>query len=1128
MRLLGEKRNRRRNSALSTGEIQPRTYDDNGNLTAKTDNVTDLTYDAAGNLLTVTDNDSSLSFTYDDANRRLTASTLAAGIQPVVTQVGVIDLTFTVSDGFLLDSEAITITVTGTPAGTPTALSGTVRDAGAADPDTAPLEGITVSVGAISTTTDANGDFTLTGLPSGSQLLEFDASTVSNPPVGVSYADFEEEFIFIFEVTNFIDRPFFLPRIDEDSRTTVVAGMQTTVINPNIGVTLIIAPDAAKDEQGNPFTGDITISEVPLELAPVELPAELQPAILITIQPVGVTFDPPAQISFPNRDNLPTGTRTELWSLDPDRGRFQVVGVGSATATTIDTISGGVRTASWHAPLTVPADSDTEQSDIECMKIPCKAKGIGSDVTVETGGLTVDHSFASYRSLEQARGVRLIYNILLADPQPIITGTARVQAQSALPNTLSARLSVAGVDRGTALHTGTVGLNENADEEVRQAVQFDASAMPTGLYPYRLTLSNNYNISSVSRVIDGNLLLNNQEDSPFGAGWTLDGLSRLHLGVPDIPILTEGDGSILRFTRDSRAFGNPADFGSFVSTRTFAIDDFNGDGRQDLAVPDFGPGTVVIMLSDINGGFPTSSSLPADISCQTNSDCSALAVATGNFNTNIDTIRDLAVATGSGISILLGTAGGNFAAAIELDDASDTIPLTRSIAIGDFNLDGHDDIAALSSRTVNVFFGDGTGAFPTRKDVDVTIAANFQSDHSLKVDDFNGDNIPDIAVHKTNNSANPQRNVAVILLGDGKGDFVRREFSAGLFGGGDRGVDSADFDGDGDKDLVFANAGSSTVSVLWNDGTGGFATLSSYSTASPPDNVAVGDFNSDGNPDIVTANGDDFSSRHGISILLGDGKRGFSRHISETQHNTFTTGKDGGTIGVGDFNGDGTADIAHANTLIDRMTIRIGVPGTVTTFRGPPADFSILTDNGDGTFTRTMKDGIRINFDAQGLQTAIIDRNGNTTAYVHDGNGLLQTITDPMGLATNFVYAGGKLSSITDPAARVTNFSVDGNGDLVRITDADTSFREFSYDARHRLVANKSKRGFDTTYDYNFAGRVTQVNRPDITATRPRGESTYAGDRASSMSLPPPAVGRSISRQCCRVVKKPPSEKSNE
>ncbi len=47
-------------------------------------------------------------------------------------------------------------------------------------------------------------------------------------------------------------------------------------------------------------------------------------------------------ITFPNFDNLPPGTETDIWSLDPATGSFGMVGIGqvSADGSVIETNSG--------------------------------------------------------------------------------------------------------------------------------------------------------------------------------------------------------------------------------------------------------------------------------------------------------------------------------------------------------------------------------------------------------------------------------------------------------------------------------------------------------------------------------------------------------------------------------------------------------------------------------------------------------------------------------------------------------------------------------------------------------------------------------------------------------------------
>ena len=74
-----------------------------------------------------------------------------------------------------------------------------------------------------------------------------------------------------------------------------------------------------------------------------------------------------------------------------------------------------------------------------------------------------------------------------------------------------------------------------------------------------------------------------------------------------------------------------------------------------------------------------------------------------------------------------------------------------------------------------------------------------------------------------------------------------------------------DFNGDGKRDLATANNGSANVSVLLGDGNGTFGAASNFPLApgSHPDALAVGDFNGDGKPDLVTAN----AVSHDVSVL---------------------------------------------------------------------------------------------------------------------------------------------------------------------------------------------------------------------------------------------------------------------
>src|SRR3954451_15302386 len=79
-------------------------------------------------------------------------------------------------------------------------------------------------------------------------------------------------------------------------------------------------------------------------------------------------------------------------------------------------------------------------------------------------------------------------------------------------------------------------------------------------------------------------------------------------------------------------------------------------------------------------------------------------------------------------------------------------------------------------------------------------------------------------------------------------------FTGGNFPAGDgpHGVVTADFNHDGKLDIATANDLGNTVSVLLDDGSGGFGVLIDFAAGPNSRSVSVGDFNRDGNLDLVT------------------------------------------------------------------------------------------------------------------------------------------------------------------------------------------------------------------------------------------------------------------------------------
>ena len=156
-----------------------------------------------------------------------------------------------------------------------------------------------------------------------------------------------------------------------------------------------------------------------------------------------------------------------------------------------------------------------------------------------------------------------------------------------------------------------------------------------------------------------------------------------------------------------------------------------------------------------------------------------------------------------------------------------------------------------------------------------------------------------------------------------------------------------DFNKDGIPDLAVANSGSGTVTILLGKGDGTFtqAPNSPIAAGTYPWSLASGDFNGDGTPDLAVVNYGDNT----VSILLGNGDGTF------TTGSLVAVGTSPTSAAVGDFNGDGIADLAIVNSTDSTVTILLGNGnGTFTQAPGSPApvayaySLAVGDFNGDG------------------------------------------------------------------------------------------------------------------------------------------------------------------------------------
>jgi uncharacterized protein (TIGR03437 family) len=408
-----------------------------------------------------------------------------------------------------------------------------------------------------------------------------------------------------------------------------------------------------------------------------------------------------------------------------------------------------------------------------------------------------------------------------------------------------------------------------------------------------------------------------------------------------------------------------------------AVADLNGNGPQDLAIADPSADTVTVLIGNGTGEFLPGPSSPYPVGTNPKS------VAIGDFNG--DGLPDLAIANSNDgtVTVLLNSKSGVFTAATNSPFSVGAEP--TSVVVGDFNKDGKLDLAFANElgNNVTLLLGNGSGGFTAATGSPFAVG---NGPHSLVAADFNGDGNLDLAV------ANATDGTVTVLLGNGSGGFTAASGSPFPAGADPIFVAEGNFNRDGKPDLALVNEGNDTVTVLLNNGSGGFtaAPASPFPVGSQPVAVAVADFNGDGNPDLVITN----SGSDTVTELLGNGKGGFT----QAPGSPFPVGTDPEFVAVADFNGDSKPDLAVANSDDNTVTVLLNnysstAPVAVSAASGtaPVANGSIVSIYRNG-----------------GSNLATIPTSATTLPLPTNLGGTSVTITDSSGAKTSLplFYAG--------------------------------------------------------------------------------------------------------------------------
>ena len=767
------------------------------------------------------------------------------------------------------------------------------------------------------------------------------------------------------------------------------------------------------------------------------------------------TFDPEITAEFENTGSLVTELNASLTALDFDGDGFEDLIFNNADYTSVF-LSNGDGTFSeptFAERVLIPLDGSSPTA-------------IDGDGVLALSLRSNDDNFNLVSILlSDGEGITIGQNLTTVD-----TGDFNGDgiADLVIRNGLDSITIVEGRDDGTFIAARDIELPDAAAYSINVG-DLDGDGIQD------IVVGTNGNLITLQGTGDGNFTFSQSipEASFFRGSTTLTDLE--NDGDLDVLSVTEAD--VIALLNDGT--GNLQDTPTLdvAGTQSYAVTsgDFNGDGIADLAVAE---GNVSILLSNGDGSF-------AEPIVENITNTSTAVTTT---DVNGDRILDLVVTSSENVdprsygdngkvSLLLGNGDGSFADEVVYDLGGGV----RSLTTGDVNQDNITDIVVGSSQNrdaVSVLLGNADGTFNDPVDYNANLGSGNIipfTDNSVEIElnDFDGDGFVDII---TGNSQSVSGDV-IVLRGNGDGTFIDTPTAIEQFNNND--LSLADFNDDENLDIFVDN------SIRFGNGDGTFdeaitpIPVEPYSRTTYSINAAE-DFNGDGFDDIVVrrssyAGAPFYDSSYG-SILFGNGDGTFGNEIELSSYSN-------PDAAIGDFNGDGFADVAISDNV---YVFNDGY------FQVENSRISLLLNNNDGTF----RDVVRTEIRSRNSILVVADLNNDeiddvvTQEAVHlaDGDG---TFSEPIlfdePLASPPISSGNVTAAAGD-------FNGDGNIDLAT---ADTAYDRGD---RVSILLGNGNGTFSEGVSLSVSLGISEINVSDYNNDA-IADLSVSNDRENSVSV---------------------------
>jgi YD repeat-containing protein len=775
--------------------------------------------------------------------------------------------------------------------------------------------------------------------------------------------------------------------------------------------------------------------------------------------------------------------------------------------------SGG--SATWPAAIT---------PESELLTAPSFASDDAS-VDATSGALDTEIDLPSYNPNVPA--LALTYDSVTADPLPIILVENTMPAT--VPSTVSAQLTY-NSSGGSTWYYSTSSLNPGDVQQIALQAPSGVASLATGRYSYSAVVTDS---GSTPTTLTGSTTLFSETSSPFGDGWTLEGLEQITSASGGVT-LSEGDnGRSLWFTAPASGgtYTDPAgEFSTLVKnsgsgggyTRTLT------DGTQIT----FNSGGYETATIDLNG-------LHTTYSYNGSNQLTSIEDPYGNYTTltysggsggHLQTIEDPA-----GRITTLTNSGGELTQA-ELPDGSTwgyaysgglltkiTDPRSNAVSIV-YDSAGRVGTIALPEGSNETFTNDqesgwtdtGTSGSPAAATLLAQATSTYTSPNgnttTLRPDWWGLgqtgvaiDAIGDVATYDLNSNglatvAIDQVNRVTSFTYDSKGNMTEEVYPDGS-------SEIYTYNSDAEP-LTYENEDSDTYQYTY-DSHGNLTVIED-----PLDNLTTMTYTSggmvqtveDANKHTTTYQYD--SQNRLTTIINADSTteelayNSQSNVISSTDEraNILTYSYDmlNRETGMTDALHDVTTLVydSGGNLITDEQPTPSGQTARttsyaydsmnrMTTITDPLGYQTVNSYDADGNLVSTTDPMSRITtttYDALDRPVVTIDAMNNRTTIVYDGDSEVTQVTDPLGRITTTTYDNrGWVATVTDPLGNVVTYSYTNTGKIATETNPGSGGYEQSdlYDKDDRLISYTDQNNNTTTYAYNGVGNMTGSTDPN-------------------------------------------------